>query len=664
MATELNLNTLNWVTLACPDCASEVQILDDATQRDSAIRCPGCGVAMAVGDPPVQEAFATDQVSRAVDEFPTEDGSRETEASSVHAAASAEPRNESECDAASSSGFSAAEANDESLDVGLTDNASKDEAGIPGGEEISDGGESAVLEEIRIAVRGSLEACDEDDCDTADARLATNRQRLLCWLRTRRRQLTGTVVSLAVHLLVLGVLALIVFQIGQIDSSSDIDGRIGSAIPDSELRNLEDTPPEEVTIEPVPNPLDVSRIARQQADPRVRPGEGEVREISLEGPSGLLETLTAEPRWQTPTGQGLEGRTALNRSQLAMLHGGTEKSESTVEEGLKWLIRHQRPNGSWSFRHRLSTCTTRCRNTGSYDCPTGATGLALLCFLGAGYTHKEGPYQKEVGKALAWLVEQSCLGELQYDLSRHSPEANTGFYAQGMASIALCEAYGMTKDPGLKQPAQDALDFISQAQDPMHGGWRYQINERGDTSVVGWQVMALVSGRMAGLQVPRSTRSRVLDFLTHVRSQTGDFGYTDRYRGTVATTGIGVLCTMYLDPLTARRTLRSKVQELSRRLPMRNNLYANYYLSQVLHHFGGPEWTSWNSRMRKFLVGSQLAGGHGQGSWHSGRDYEARGGRLYSTCLSILILEVYYRHLPLYQQDATLLQIPEVQTSD
>ena len=121
------------------------------------------------------------------------------------------------------------------------------------------------------------------------------------------------------------------------------------------------------------------------------------------------------------------------------------------------------------------------------------------------------------------------MGELQYDLSRDTPEGSSGFYAQGMASIALCEAYGMTKDPALKQHAQDALDYISGAQDLIWVGWRYKINQQGDTSVVGWQVLALVSGRMAGLSVSRSTRSKVLEFLAHICAPDGGFGYTSRY---------------------------------------------------------------------------------------------------------------------------------------
>lgn len=757
MATELNLNTLNWVTLACPDCAAEVQVLEDDVQS-GLIHCPGCGGVISGGEaenePAADEPAADDapveatrlekddsaktvevrggnsqtetlipESSKAAtaSEGDSPDGvgellsglpdiahsgatSPRSEKVSAGKAAADEPKHDAHADAAVAESSSARPASDPpavvepaadsasdgshsqnetahdtdearsestspaqktvpELDEGeLTQDASKDESVVA--EESTPPhlphvpNESAVENDVSV-----LDLAEETEEEDEEAEPATKLQWLRDWLQTRRRQLTGTAVSVAVHVVLLGILALIVFQIGQIDDSSAIDGRIGSTAAESELRDLEELPTEKVKIETTPNRLDISRITRQQTDPSVRPGEGQVPEISFEGPEGLLDTVTAEPKWQTPTGQGLEGRTAQNRAQLAMLHGGTEKSESAVEEGLKWLLQHQRPNGSWSFQHKLPTCTTRCLNPGTYDCPTGATGLALLCFLGAGYTHKEGPYQEEVGKALAWLVEQSCMGELQFDLSRDAPEARTGFYAQGMASIALCEAYGMTKDPALKQHAQDALDYISQAQDPVQGGWRYVINERGDTSVVGWQVMALVSGRMAGLSVSRSTRSKVLDFLTHVRSPGGDFGYTGRYGGTIATTSIGVLCTMYLDPLSARRTFRPKIKQLSGPLPMRNNLYANYYISQILHHFGGPEWTSWNSKMRNFLVSNQMSGGHGRGSWNSTRDFDVRGGRLYSTCMSILILEVYYRHLPLYQQDATLLKIPEVQAT-
>lgn len=656
MATELNLNTLNWVTLACPSCESSVEVLAEDLAIADSIRCPGCGspitdqahdeVDDSTETTPVDEA-SQDLSSDTHPDFELETTSELNDPGELNQLIKSLPDSEDDCSAS-----------EPELEPTLPLEVEAPETSP----ELTESKPVEVDAEFdRIALTLSAES-DEEETEPA-----TRRERVAEWFRSRRRQLTGTLASIAVHLVLLGVLGLIVFQIGALDESGAIDGRISTGADDAELLIVNEIPTEEVTIEPTPNQLDLLRITRQQNDPTARAGTGEVTEISLEGPDGLADTLTSEPRWQTPTGQGLEGRTAEDRARLAMLHGGSEKSEAAVEEGLKWLIRHQRPDGSWNFRHRLPTCPRRCLDEGRHNCPTGATGMALLCFLGAGYTHQAGPYQDEVGKALKWLVDQSCLGDLRYDPSRdYFLQGNTGFYNQGLASIALCEAYGMTKDPALREPAQDALDFIAMSQDPIGGGWRYDFQQAGDTSVVGWQVMAMVSGRMADLDVARSTRSKVLHFLNQVYDPTTKtFGYTDRYgRATSATTSIGILCTMYLDPLVARRTLRDRVERLSRTSPIRENLYSNYYTSQILHHFGGENWNRWNSRMRKSLVTAQLSGGHGAGSWYSNRQHDVSGGRLYSTCMSILILEVYYRHLPLYQDDATMLTIPQGEATE
>ena len=63
----------------------------------------------------------------------------------------------------------------------------------------------------------------------------------------------------------------------------------------------------------------------------------------------------------------------------------------------------------------------------------------------------------------------------------------------------------MTHDKGLMAPAQASINFIVAAQDPVGGGWRYQVKQAGDTSVVGWQLMALKSAHMAYLNVPPET---------------------------------------------------------------------------------------------------------------------------------------------------------------
>ena len=94
-------------------------------------------------------------------------------------------------------------------------------------------------------------------------------------------------------------------------------------------------------------------------------------------------------------------------------------------------------------------------------------------------------------------------------------------YGHGLASIALCEAYGMTKDTGLAEPAQHAVNFIVYAQDPVGGGWRYTPHQPGDTSVLGWQLMALKSAHMAYLNVPPKTIKGAVNFLNSVQGESG-----------------------------------------------------------------------------------------------------------------------------------------------
>jgi hypothetical protein len=81
------------------------------------------------------------------------------------------------------------------------------------------------------------------------------------------------------------------------------------------------------------------------------------------------------------------------------------------------------------------------------------------------------------------------------------------------------------------------------------------------------------------------------------------------------------------------------------------NVYYWYYATQVLHHMGGQSWNDWNNVMRDVIPRLQETEGKERGSWELQRDPWADGaGRLFSTCLSLYMLEVYYRHLPLYDQ--------------
>jgi len=225
-------------------------------------------------------------------------------------------------------------------------------------------------------------------------------------------------------------------------------------------------------------------------------------------------------------------------------------------------------------------------------------------------------------------------------------------YSHGLASITLCEAYAMTNDHGLMQPAQLSLNYIVYAQDPVGGGWRYAPRQAGDTSVVGWQLMALKSGHMAYLRVPPATIRGATKFLNFVQDNSGaSYGYTVPGKGQ-ATTAVGLLCRMYLGWDHEEPALQRGVATLARMGPS-NNMYYNYYASQVMRHYGGEQWDAWNVQMRDRLVKTQEKKGHATGSWFLSKSGHAdRGGRLYCTSMAAMILEVYYRHMPIYGTQA------------
>jgi hypothetical protein len=344
---------------------------------------------------------------------------------------------------------------------------------------------------------------------------------------------------------------------------------------------------------------------------------------------------------------GLGGRSNPKmRQQLVASGGGTPQSEAAVEAALKWFIQHQMPDGSWNFNlAKCPSCQGQCKDAGTGHEVAGATALAILPFLGRGYTHKEGPYKQQLEFGLNALASR---------IVAKGGNLGEGPYVQGLAGICLSEAYAMTQDKRLAMPAQLAVSSVMAWQDPVGGGWGYTPKSPGDTSIVGWNLMALKSGHMAYLQVDPLTVKRAVEFLNSVQSDEGS-GYG--YRGPGATpslTAAGLLCRMYLGWKKDHPALTRGVERLSKIGP-NTNLYYSYYGTQIMHHMEGEQWIAWNNKMRDLLVSKQETKGHEAGSWYGefgGASHGGHGGRIYITSLATMILEVYYRHLPIYGQQS------------
>jgi hypothetical protein len=279
--------------------------------------------------------------------------------------------------------------------------------------------------------------------------------------------------------------------------------------------------------------------------------------------------------------------------------------------------------------------------------------MALLAFQGAGHTHRgdrSEPFTKVVASGSSALLEH-----VFDDKNANGGSGRDSGYAQAMCTIAICELYGMTNDRKLRPPALKAIEYCVAAQSP-EGGWRYVPRQDSDTSVSGWFVMGLQSGRMAKLKVPRPTFDGASSYLNAAANPYGSrYSYQPGVVPTLSMTAEALLCRQYLGWQRDDPRLQDGVHYLLANLPEWNSrdVYYWYYATQVCHHMGGESWKRWNSVMRELLPAKQIKDGPERGSWDPNGDrWGTSGGRLYVTCMSLYVLEVYYRYLPLYQDAA------------
>jgi hypothetical protein len=321
---------------------------------------------------------------------------------------------------------------------------------------------------------------------------------------------------------------------------------------------------------------------------------------------------------------------------LVKAKGGSLDSEKAVSMGLAWIIEQQEKDGGWNLGGNLEGARS------------AATGLALLSLLGAGQTPTQGNYQEQVTSGVKFLRGRGKLSENGKEMI----EPGGSMYGQGIATWALCEAYALTGDKETKEAAERAVKYLIFAQDPAGGGWRYVARQPGDMSVTGWQLSALHSARLAGLDVPAETFDGAKKFLDKLETEKGDgYGYTTASVGR-ATTAEGLLGRVYLgaksdDPkLQPAFDTLAKLAHANNAAPFTNNSYFMFFGTQAMFYRGGDTWKTWSDEVRDFLVKSQsTAEGKDRGSWFNESDqFGANVGRLYQTTLAMLTLEVYYRY--------------------
>lgn len=511
----------------------------------------------------------------------------------------------------------------------------------------------------------SVQATDSEARDTEPKTLRHRFHLLLHPAPEQLRKRRVLLLNTAIHSAVLAILAGILLPSEELDDYLVISSSI------AQQETIEE-PMETIEIEQPIEVSDSTPPAEVLVDTYVESMETvdvDINDLELATVEATVDLNSSNSSAKISTQMG--GRSRAGRATMVAKMGGTAASEKAVQLGLRWIADHQQPDGGWSFDHTGAKCTGACSQPGSLkgECRNASTGLAILALLGAGHTPTQGDFQDVVYKGVEYLLKNSSPVPAGVDM-RGIHGNNTGMYTHAIAATALCEtvamlqheveeARGVEEERSLNKKrslilrqiapiAAASIQFIVNAQHSPTGGWGYNPGAAGDTSILGWQVMALKSASHARIPFSIGAVVGANKFLSSVQNAEGMYGYRDNKATKPSTTAIGIVCRMLSGVPRTEPRLVMGVRALSAKGPDRNSMYFNYYATQAMMNYGGETWRNWNESMREHLVATQVSEGHAAGSWDPRDAHAGRAGRLFMTCLCTMTLEVYYRHLPLY----------------
>jgi hypothetical protein len=381
-----------------------------------------------------------------------------------------------------------------------------------------------------------------------------------------------------------------------------------------------------------------------------------------------LHTHRPAPTWPALLGLGLLALAAHPASAQERIRDPresegpiveiTREQERAVEAGLSWLVDHQASDGSWKADIGFKLNSTY-RWTAQDKGHVGVTALGGMAFLAGGHLPGRGKYADNVERCLDFVL--SCVQDDGYITF-----AGTRMYSHAFATLFLAEIYGMTHRDDVRIKLQKAIDFIVKSQNE-EGGWRYvPLARESDMSIVVCQVLALRAARNIGIRVPKTTIDRAIRYVVDSavtgdprglspghRSDLGTFHYQrdDHSRTTFALTAAGVTALhglgIYSNDLIGKGVdfLNHEVDHFNARYGRQGHYffwYGHYYGVQAMYTQGGQDWYVYFNKLRSFLLELQDA----DGSWENSQGP----GTAFSTATAVLILEIPYSFLPIFQR--------------
>lgn len=345
--------------------------------------------------------------------------------------------------------------------------------------------------------------------------------------------------------------------------------------------------------------------------------------------ASLALASTAPAQDAEPADRGAENAALANEI--------TPQLDESVSRGLRWLASAQAADGSFG--------------SGNYQRHVALTSLACLAFMADGHLPGRGAYGHVVEKGLDFILDNCAeTGLIAADTS-HGP-----MYGHGFATLFLGEVYGMTaggadtaRAARLHEALVKAVRLIVQSQND-EGGWRYNpVPYDADVSVTICQIMALRSARNAGIEAPKSTIDRAVEYVRKCQNEAdGGFKYQlTSGRSAWPRSAAGVASLFYAGVYEDRAIDRGLVYLVNTAMPTpesRNQAhyyYGHYYAVQAMYLAGGDHWAAWWPAIRDTLITMQAPDGY----WS-----DSQAGDAYGTAMALIILQMPKRYLPIFQK--------------
>ncbi len=307
----------------------------------------------------------------------------------------------------------------------------------------------------------------------------------------------------------------------------------------------------------------------------------------------------------------------------------------SIQRGMEWLARNQSPRGRWT--------------AGTY--PTAMTALGGIAMLASGSTTTQGPYAKNIRKAIDYLTSKvrknGLIGDPLTD--------NRYTYGHGFAMLFLSQVLGEEEDNERRLELTDllnrAVDFSGKAQTES-GGWGYISAKAGNNfdegSTTITQVQGLRGCRNAGIPVSKEIIDKAKQYIYLCRNPDGGISYSSRNRGNSrpAITAAALAALFNAGDYDSKHVpkmlefCKKQLYRLDAARSFGHWHYTYLYYSQVVYRQGGAEWESFRDKLYGRIVSQQGQDGRWKGNV----------GSVYVTAINLTILQLDKGILPIYQR--------------